>query len=131
MTTPTSSAQPVAPAIGQSRGVGRRDYITASMLSIFLGQLGVDRFYMGYTALGLLKLFTLGGCGVWQLIDMILVLTNALRDADGYELRNYESNKKTAWIIALVVWGIGILGGLIGIGVRFIVAAIFGPEALL
>ena len=44
-------------------------------MSIIFGYLGVDRFMMGHIGLGLLKLFTAGGFGVWWLVDMILIAT--------------------------------------------------------
>ena len=73
---PPSGPRPVDPA-------GPRDWLTALLLSIFLGTLGVDRFYMGQTGLGIGKLLTFGGCGVWWLIDVILIATGAAKDARG------------------------------------------------
>jgi TM2 domain-containing membrane protein YozV len=50
-----------------------KNWIAALLLSILVGSLGIDRFYMGYVGLGILKLITLGGLGIWWLIDLILV----------------------------------------------------------
>lgn len=64
----------------------KRSFIAALILSILVGSLGIDRFYLGYIGLGILKLLTAGGCGVWWLIDVILIATKKLKDADGNEL---------------------------------------------
>lgn len=45
------------------------------IMSVLFGSLGVDRFIMGHIGLGILKLITAGGCGVWWLIDVILIAT--------------------------------------------------------
>ena len=63
-----------------------KDWIEVLLLSVFLGHLGVDRFYLGYTGLGVLKLCTLGGCGIWWLIDLITIATNKMVDANGQPL---------------------------------------------
>ena len=59
---------------------------TALILSILLGELGVDRFYLGYVGLGILKLITAGGFGIWSLIDLILIATGKMTAKDGSEL---------------------------------------------
>jgi TM2 domain-containing membrane protein YozV len=66
---------------------GDKDWSSALLLSVFLGFLGIDRFYLGYTELGVLKLVTAGGCGVWTLVDSILIATNKLPDSLGRPLR--------------------------------------------
>ena len=58
----------------------------AGLLGIFLGPLGTHRFYLGYWVIGLLMLVTGGGCGIWSLVDAILVLLGKVPDADGRRL---------------------------------------------
>ncbi|MEA5060440.1 hypothetical protein SDC9_186328 [bioreactor metagenome] len=59
---------------------------TALILSILLGEIGVDRFYLGYVGLGILKLITVGGFGIWWLIDIIMIATGKMTDKAGNAL---------------------------------------------
>lgn len=68
--------QPRSPSGGYSQ-------IVALLLCIFVGIVGAHRFYLGYTTLGVLMIFTLGGCGIWALIDLIRILTGDLQPIDG------------------------------------------------
>ena len=60
---------------------------TTFILASLLGAFGADRFYLGQTGLGVLKLITLGGCGIWALIDFIMVGMFTMKDAQGNSLR--------------------------------------------
>lgn len=67
----------------EAKPVGKHKFIVALLLSIFLGWLGIDRFYLGLIGTGILKLLTAGGFGIWTIIDWILIASNNLKDADG------------------------------------------------
>lgn len=59
-----------------------KSQLTAVLLCFFLGGLGIHRFYMGYTWQGIVQLLTLGGLGIWSLIDFIRLLTGSLKPKD-------------------------------------------------
>uniref|UniRef100_A0A8B9MJ64 TM2 domain containing 1 n=1 Tax=Accipiter nisus TaxID=211598 RepID=A0A8B9MJ64_9AVES len=65
------------------RNVNGYSYKVAVALSLFLGWLGADRFYLGYPALGLLKFCTVGFCGIGSLIDFILISMQIVGPSDG------------------------------------------------
>ncbi len=62
---------------------GQRSYVVALLLAIFLGYLGIDRFYLGYPGWGLIKLFTAGLGGVMWVIDIILIAFGILKPKRG------------------------------------------------
>lgn len=65
---------------------GQKDRQMTLLLCLFLGGVGVHRFYTGHTAIGVVQLLTLGGCGIWALIDLMMILSGKFTDANGLPL---------------------------------------------
>ncbi|MFP9098236.1 TM2 domain-containing protein [Flavobacterium sp. RHBU_24] len=63
--------------------VSGKSQLIALLLVIFVGALGIHRFYLGYTWQGIVQLLTLGGCGIWALIDLIRIITGDLGPKNG------------------------------------------------
>ena len=55
--------------------------ITAILLCFFLGGLGIHRFYLGYTLIGVIQLLTFGGFLIWAIVDFIRLITCSLKDS--------------------------------------------------
>lgn len=62
---------------------GNKSWIAALLLCFFVGTLGIHRFYLGYTWQGIVQLLTLGGLGIWTLIDFIRIIIKDLKPKDG------------------------------------------------
>ena len=60
-----------------------KNWLATLLLCLFLGGIGVHRFYVGKVGTGILQLITLGGCGIWTLIDLIMIITESFTDKDG------------------------------------------------
>lgn len=63
--------------------------LVAFLLVFFFGALGVHRFYVGKIGTGILQILTLGGIGIWALIDLIMIVVGAFKDSDGRKLVNW------------------------------------------
>jgi TM2 domain-containing membrane protein YozV len=63
-------------------------WITTLLLCWFLGVFGVHRFYTGHTVIGAIQLLTFGGCGIWTIIDFIIIIVGNYKDANGYPIKN-------------------------------------------
>lgn len=73
------------------------DPTTILLLSVLCGTLGIDRFMLGEVGLGILKLFTCGGCYVWWIIDMVKAQSNA---------REYNYKKLSNLLLSLGISGL-------------------------
>lgn len=102
MSQPNVSPYPPAYGYGQVQQ-SNKSFLVTWLLSLFLGVLGIDRFYLGKIGTGILKLVTIGGLGIWALVDLILVLTNKTRDKQGLALEGYDRHKKVALIVTAAV----------------------------
>jgi TM2 domain-containing membrane protein YozV len=71
---------------GMMAAPGAKSWMTTLLLAVFLGWAGVHRFYTGHTLFGVLQLITCGGSGIWQVIDIIFILTGRYTDAQGRPL---------------------------------------------
>ena len=65
-----------------------KNWLATLLLCLFLGGIGVHRFYVGKVGTGILQLITLGGSGIWTLIDLIMIITGSFTDKDGNKITN-------------------------------------------
>lgn len=78
-----------APQWARDPSASQKLILPAFLLCFFLGCLGVHRFYVGKVGTGLLQLFTLGGLGIWALIDLIVIIVGAFSDSSGRKLTQW------------------------------------------
>ena len=65
-----------------------KNWLTNLLLCIFLGNFGVHRFYAGKIGTGILMLLTCGGCGIWTIVDLIMLIMGNFTDKDGNAIVN-------------------------------------------
>lgn len=67
--------------------MGNKGFVPALLLCFFLGTFGVHRFYVGKVGTGILMLLTLGGLGIWALVDFVMIAVGSFTDKQGMQLR--------------------------------------------
>lgn len=63
-----------------------KSFVAALLLCFFLGGLGIHRFYVGKIGTGILQIITLGGLGIWALIDFIMIVIGKFTDSEGRKI---------------------------------------------
>ena len=81
------NGSPVKKNTSRSLDNDSNKFIITILLCWFLGVFGAHRFYTGHTTIGIVQLFTLGGCGIWTIIDFIIILTGGFKDSDGNPIK--------------------------------------------
>ena len=67
--------------------VSEKGFVPTILLCFFFGVLGVHRFYVGKIGTGILQLLTIGGFGIWALIDFIVIVTGSFKDKQGFPIK--------------------------------------------
>jgi TM2 domain-containing protein len=76
--------QPLPPELSTEKRI-----LPAALLCLALGPFGAHRFYVGKTGTAIAQLLTLGGLGIWMLVDLIMLVTGEFRDKEGHRITEW------------------------------------------
>ena len=76
----------------RSRSDVSSNWLTCLLLCIFLGYFGAHRFFTRKIGTGILMILTFGGCGIWYIIDLILIIAGKFKDSDGNFITEKDAN---------------------------------------
>lgn len=85
---PMGNYNPNAQVLSCDPNRSKYDWLTTLLLCFFLGCLGIHSFYTKKTGIGVAQLLTCGGCGIWALIDFIMIIVGSFRDGEGKVISN-------------------------------------------
>jgi TM2 domain-containing membrane protein YozV len=80
----------MAPGFRAEKGVSQYSRLAALLLCLFIGVLGVHRFYVGKVGTGVAMIFTLGGLGIWAFIDFIMIVVGNFTDSEGKYVLDWQ-----------------------------------------
>ena len=75
-----------------ANGISQKSRLAVTLLAFFLGVFGAHRFYLDKIGTAFLMLFTLGGFGIWALVDTIMAVAGIMEDKDGRLIKNWEGS---------------------------------------
>jgi TM2 domain-containing membrane protein YozV len=88
--TRATATTTMAPGYRADKGVSPYNRLAALLLCLFVGVLGVHRFYVGKIGTGVAMIFTLGGLGIWVLIDFIMIVVGNFTDVNGKYVLDWQ-----------------------------------------
>jgi TM2 domain-containing membrane protein YozV len=95
----------------------QRHFLAVFFISFMWGVFGADRMYLGKWGTGIVKLITMGGFGIWVVVDLILIMAGTMRDKQGREMLQFAEYKtfaaKTVLIFAVCLGAFILLNGLV------------------
>ncbi len=75
-----------SPQVQSRTNASDKSRLVALVLCLLIGTFGVHRFYVGKIGTGVLQIFTLGGLGIWALVDLILIVLGSFTDKQGKKI---------------------------------------------
>lgn len=81
----------MGPGFTSNKTVSPYSRLAALLLCFFLGAIGVHRFYVGKVGTGVAMIFTLGGLGIWILVDFIMIIVGGFTDANGRYVLDWQA----------------------------------------
>ena len=75
--------------IVEPAGISSKSRLAATLFAFFLGAFGAHRFYLGKTGTAIAMLLTVGGLGIWALIDFVVAVAGSMKDKEGQLIKNW------------------------------------------
>ena len=104
----------------ESVEISPKSRLTVTLFAWFLGIFGIHRFYLGKVGTAIAMIFTIGGLGIWALVDFIMAVSGTMRDKEGRLIKSWNPPEptertalpKAAGILSIVAGGIGLITGI-------------------